>query len=118
MKQDDQIIAEIYDLKRRYKENPEIVKAGEVRKYQRKLLNIESNESDELYNELHQIFNQIRERNQQRTREKDLIANVEDIIQRYIKGHCELPDRKIRSLKKALYNQEPQRGARLNNLLG
>src|ERR1043165_5422979 len=80
MKQDIQIIAEIYDLKRRYKENPEIVKAGEARKYQRKLLNIETNESDELYNELHQIFNQIRERNQQRTKEKDLIANVEDII--------------------------------------
>ena len=118
MKQDSQIIAEIYDLKRRYKENPEIVKAGEARKYQRKLLNIETSESDELYNELHQIFNQIRERNQQRTKEKDLITSVEDIIQRYIKEHCELPDRKIRSLKKALYNYEPQKGAKLNNLLG
>src|ERR1044072_1887012 len=118
MKQDNQVIAEIYDLKRRYKENPEIVKAGEAQKYQKKLLNIESNESDELYNELHQIFNQIRERNQQRTREKDLITSVEDIIQRYIKSHCELSDRKIRSLKKTLYNHEPQRGARLNNLLG
>src|ERR1044071_3678958 len=117
MKQDSQIIAEIYDLKKRYKENPEIIKAGEARKYQRKLLNIESSESDELYNELHQIFNQIRERNQQRTREKDLITSIEDIIQRYIKGHCELSDRKIRSLKKALYNYEPQRGAKLNNLL-
>ena len=118
MKQDSQIIAEIYDLKRRYKENPEIVKAGKARKYQQKLLNIESSESDELYNELYQIFNQIRERNQQRTREKDLITSVEDIIQRYIKGHCELPDRKIRSLKKALYNHKPKRGAKLNNLLG
>ena len=118
MKQDSQIIAEIYDLKRRYRENPEIVKAGEARKYQKKLLNIETNESDELYNELHQIFNQIRERNQQRTQEKDLISTVEDIIQRYIKGHCELPDRKIRNLKKALYNYKPQRGAKLNNLLG
>jgi len=118
MKQDSQIIAEIYDLKRRYRENPEIVKAREARKYQRKLLKIETNESDELYNELHQIFNQIRERNQQRTQEKDLISGVEDIIQRYIKGHCELPDRKIRNLKKVLYNYEPQRGAKLNNLLG
>src|ERR1044071_9035771 len=118
MKQDSQIIAEIYNLKRRYKENPEIVKAGEAQKYQRRLLNIKTSESDELYNELHQIFNQIRERNQQRTREKDLIMNVKDIIQRYIKGHCKLSDRKIRSLKKALYNQEPQRGAKLNNLLG
>ena len=82
------------------------------------MLNIESSESDELYNELHQIFNQIRERNQQRTREQDLLTSVEDIIQRYIKGYCELPDRKIRSLKKALYTYEPQRGAKLNNLLG
>src|ERR1044071_4786316 len=114
MKQDNQVIAEIYDLKRRYKENPEIVKAGEARKYQRKLLNIESNESDKLYNELEQIFNQIRKRNQQRTREQDLITSVEDIIQRYIKGHCELPDRKIRKLKKALYTYEPHRGAKLN----
>ena len=118
MKQNSQIIAEIYDLKRRYKENPEIVKVGEPQKYQKKLLNIESSESDELYNELHQIFNQIRERNQQRTGEKDLISSVEDIIQRYIKGHCELSDRKIRNLKKALYNYEPRRGAELNNLLG
>ena len=83
------------------------MKAGEARKYQRKLLNIETSESDKLYNELHQIFNQIRERNQQRTKEKDLITNVEDIIQRYIKGHYELLDRKLRSLKKALYNYEP-----------
>jgi len=118
MKQDSQIIVEIYDLKRRYEENSEILKAKEARKYQGKLLNIETSESDKLYNELHQIFNQIRERNQQRTREKDLITGVEDIIQKYIKGHCELPDRKLRSLKKALYNHEPQRGAKLNNLLG
>ena len=85
------------------------MKAGEVRKYQRKLLNIEGSESDNLYNELHQIFNKIRERNQQRTKEKDLITSVEDIIQRYIKGHCELPDRKIRSLKKAKTNLKEKR---------
>ena len=107
MKQDDQIIAKVYEFKRRYKEDPEKVKAGEAQKYKRKLLEIESHESDELFEKLYQIFNQIRERNKQKTGEKDLIASVEDIIQRYIKGHCELSDRKIRSLKKVLYNYKP-----------
>ena len=102
-KEDQHKLLTAKEVIRRYKENPLSVKGGQIQKQKKRIQNIENLESDEIYNQLHQIVEEIRKENREGSRYKEIKRQIQEHIRRHSKNQEDLSDKTIREYKKTLY---------------
>ena len=116
MKKEDQYIILITkEIIRKYKENPLSVKRGQIQKQKKRITGIESIESDQLFEQLHQIVEEIRRENKEGIRYRKLKEEIKNHIKQYTRNQKELSDKTIREYRKALYQYAEN--DEVNNLL-
>src|ERR1043165_1866075 len=91
------------ELIRKYQTNPLSIKGGQIQKQKKKIAEIESIESDQLFEQLHQIVEEIRRENREGTRYKKIKEEIKEYIGQYTRNQRELSDRTIREHRKTLY---------------
>ena len=102
-KEDQHTILIAKEIIRKYKENPLSVKRGQIQKQKKRITGIESIESDQLFEQLHQIVEEIRRENREGIRYRKLQEEIKDHIKQYTRNQRELSDKTIREYRKALY---------------
>src|ERR1044072_732880 len=102
-KEDQHSILIAKEIIRKYKENPLSVKRGQIQKQKKRITGIESIESDQLFEQLHQIVEEIRRENREGIRYRKLQEEIKDHIKQYTRNQRELSDKTIREYRKALY---------------
>src|ERR1044071_7154808 len=102
-KEDQHKILLAKELIRKYKENPLSVKGGQIQKQKKKIIGIENIESDQLFEQLHQIVEEIRRENREGSRYKEIKRKIQEHIRRYSKNQEDLSDKTIREYRKTLY---------------
>src|ERR1044072_2063945 len=102
-KEDQHKLLTAKEIIRRYKENPLSVKGGQIQKQKKKIQNIENQESDEIYNQLHQIVEEIRKENREGNRYKEIKREIQEHIRRHSEKSEDLSDKTIREYRKTLY---------------
>ena len=103
------------ELVRKYKENPLSVKGGQIQKQKKKIAGIESIKSDQLFEELHQIVEEIRQENREGIRYQKLQEEIKEHIEQHARNQKELSEKTIREYRKALYQYAEEDP--VNNLL-
>src|ERR1043165_2108094 len=94
------------ELIRKYQTNPLSVKGGQIQKQKKKIIGIESIESDQLFEQLHQIVEEIRQENREGTRYQGIKEKIKEHVRQYTRGQKELSDETIREYKKPYTNTQ------------
>src|ERR1043165_9887297 len=95
-KEDQHKLLTAKEIIRRYKENPLSVKGGQIQKQKKRIQNIENLESDEIYNQLHQIVEEIRKENREGSRYREIEIKRKAYIRRHSESQEDLSDKTIR----------------------
>src|ERR1044072_1897933 len=107
-KEDQHKLLTAKEIIKRYKEDPLSVKGGQIQKQKKKIQNIENPESDEIYNQVHQIVEEIRKENREGSRYKEIKRKIQEHIGRHSKNQEDLSDKTIREYRKTLYAEEDE----------
>src|ERR1044072_5242144 len=102
-KEDQHKLLTAKEVIRRYKENPLSVKGEQIQKQKKRIQNIENSESDEIYNQLHQIVEEIRKENREKSRYSKIKKKIQEHMTPNKKNQEDISEKTIREYRKTLY---------------